>query len=137
MPVFEQYCIIITLHQFLSSAGTLGFFLNGVAYPNGSTVLRTDIGEVDAALQCTTDSTTCCRNSIGGEIRAGEFYFPLANGGGPVQPPITITDGYYRNRMSQFIRLHRQPTGVITGEFRCSIPDANRMNVNLFITIGK
>ena len=38
-------------------------------------MLRTDIGENDAALQCTTDSTTCCSNSCS-EIRAGDFYFP-------------------------------------------------------------
>lgn len=62
-------------HQ-LSLAGTLGFYLNGVAYPNGSTVLRTDIGEGDDALQCTTDSTTCCSN-ISPEMHSGQFYFPI------------------------------------------------------------
>ena len=44
----------------LSFESALGFVLNGVNYSNGSTVLRTDIGVGDAALQCTTDSTTCC-----------------------------------------------------------------------------
>ena len=38
-------------------------------------MLRTDIGEGADALQCTTDSTTCCRN-VPPEMRAGEFYMP-------------------------------------------------------------
>ena len=42
----------VTETKFLS-AGTLGFYLNGVAYPNRSTVLRSDIGEGANVLQCT------------------------------------------------------------------------------------
>ena len=55
-----------------SFEAALGFVLNGVNYTNGSTVLRTDIGEGDAALQCTTDRDGCCS----GYERAGDFYFP-------------------------------------------------------------
>ena len=40
--------VCISLH----TAGTLGFYLRGTAYASGSTVLRTDIGEGDDALQC-------------------------------------------------------------------------------------
>ena len=120
----------------MHTAGTLGFYLNGMAYPNGSTVLRTSIGEGDAALQCTTDSTTCCRNSIGGETRGGNFYFPDTDGGGVVLNEGGATTGYYRDRLSRFIRLHRQDTGTITGQFRCEIPDASGTMVNLFVNIG-
>ena len=53
--VATQYCTYnqatVTMSSY--SAGNLGFYLNGFAYPNGSTVLRTDIGEGDAALLCT------------------------------------------------------------------------------------
>ena len=52
----------------------LAFVLNGVSYPNGSTVLRTDIGEGDAALQCTTDCTTCYTNYFNSGMHAGQFY---------------------------------------------------------------
>ena len=97
-------------------------------------MLRINIGEGDNALQCTTDSTTCCRN-IGNEIRAGELHFPISdaivpNMGGAV-------DGYYRDRLSRLIRLHRQSSGTITGQFRCNIPQANGLPANLFINIGE
>ena len=113
----------------------LGFVLNGVSYPNGSTVSKTDIGEGAAALQCTTDSNTCCTNSIG-ETRSGDFYFP--NG---TQVPVVgdATSAYYRLRHSMSISLNRWsdiPT-QLTGQFRCRIPGASGTTVNLFINIGR
>ena len=70
---------------------------------------------------------------MNGETRAGQFYFP---NGSVVPIQGLVTDGYYRNRDSQLIRLNRQPTGAITGQFRCEIPDASGTNVTLFINIG-
>ena len=129
-------CTIDKTHFFvciiLHTAGTLGFYLNGFTYPSGATVLRTDIGEGGDALQCTTDSITCCSNA-GGEMRAGEFYFP---NGDIVMVPGLITNGYYRSRGTRHIRLNRQSAGTITGQFRCEIPDASGTMVNLFINIG-
>ena len=98
-------------------------------------MLRTDIGVDDSALQCTTDSTTCCKFYINGETRAGEFHFPesdayVPNMGG-------VVDGYYRDRLSRHIRLHRQPSGTITGRFRCNIPQASGPWADLFINIGE
>lgn len=120
---------------YLYVAGTFGFHLNGVSYSNGSTVLRTDIGEGDAALQCTTDSTTCCSN-IAPEMRGGEFYFP-----DDTLVPIMLalsSQGYYRNRGSQLIRLNRWANGTnaTTGLFRCEIPAASGTTVSLFVSIG-
>ena len=130
-----MFPIHVTLFLFISD-GTLGFYLNGVAYPNGSTVLRTDIGEDANALQCTTDSTTCCRNGIGGEIRAGDFHFPVSDATVPTMG--LATDGYYRDRDSRLIRLHRQSTGTLTGRFRCNIPQASGPPyANLYINIGE
>ena len=40
----------------------------------------------------------------------------------PIMPE-GATDGYYRDRDSQ--RLHCQSTGIITGRFRCNIPQAS------------
>ena len=96
--------------------------------------MRTDIGEGDAALQCTTDSTTCCTDT-NGERRAGEFYFPS----GTVVPISgnVLTRTYYRSRGSRFITLNRRLNGTISGLFRCEIPDASGTLVNLFINIGK
>ena len=113
----------------------LGFYLYGVSYPNGSTVLWTDIGEEAAALQCTTDSTTCCTNAQG-ETRAGQFYFPDGT-----QVPVqgNSSSPYYRFRHSMYISLNRRSHIATqpTGEFRCEIPDASGTTVNLFINIGR
>ena len=95
-------------------------------------MLRDDIGEEEAALQCTTDSTTCCSNAMG-ETRVGEFYLP---NGDRVLSINTAQSGYYRNRDTMVVRLHRQSDGTQTGEFRCEIPDASGANVTLFINIG-
>ena len=122
-------CIILASYRFSFEAG-LGFVLNGVTYPNQSFVLRTDIGEGDAGVQCTTDRDGCCS----GEGRAGDFYFPNGE-----KVPVSGNDllrTYYRNRGSGFIRLNRRSNGVITGLFRCEIPDASETLVDLFINIG-
>ena len=91
------------------------------------------IGEGDAALQCTTDRSGCCRSGDG--TAAGEFYFP--NG---TQVPILGNDPsirtYYRNRGLRFIRLNRRSVDTETGQFRCEIPDASGTTVNIFINIG-
>ena len=127
------------MHNFPFLAGTLGFYLNGVAYPDGGTVLRTDIGEGDNALQCTTDRITCCTNT-GGEFRAGNFYFPVSSVrlGAAVPTLGGVVDGYYRYRYSQHIRLHRQSSGIITDWFRCNIPQASGPDdVDMYINIGE
>ena len=98
-------------------------------------MLRTDIGEGDAALQCTTDSTTCCSNQPG-ETRAGEFYFP--DGSKVLNSDMAPSNSYYRNRATQLIRLNRRPTATQTGQFRCEIPSAGSgtQTMDLFINIG-
>ena len=106
-----------------------------MSYPSGSVVLRTDIGEGTAALNCTTDKVTCCTNQ-NGETRAGQFYFPDGT-----QVPVQgeSTSPYYRTRSSMTIGLNRRsdiPTQP-TGQFHCEIPDASGTTVNLFINIGR
>ena len=119
-------------------AGTIGFYLNGKAYSNGSTVLRTDIGEGADALQCTTDSITCCSN-VTDEISAGEFYFQ----DGSVVPTMDYIpqSDYYRTRGSGYIllnhRAHVHGNTTNTEQFRCSIPNASGIIVNLYINIGE
>ena len=102
-----------------------------MTYPNGSTVLRTDIGEGAAALHCTTDRAGCCST-----VRAGQFYFP----DGTMVPVLGADPSirtYYRSRDSGFISLNRRDNGMETGQFRCEIPDASGTTVNLFINIGR
>ena len=119
-------------------AGTLGFYLRGTAFPNGSTVHGTTIGEGGNALQCTTDSISCCSNAMG-EMRAGDFYW---HDGSKVPIMNRLESDYYRTRGSGHILLnHRSQAGtatiITTGQFRCSIPDASETLVNLYINIGR
>ena len=94
-------------------------------------MLRSDIGEGDDALQCTTDRVACCRLPN----RAGNFFFPNGD-----QVPVVGnlgSSGYYRDRGDQLIRLNRQSeNGVIIGQFRCEIPSGTSTNSMLFINIG-
>ena len=114
------------------SGGTLGFYLDGVRYPDGSTVLRTDIGTGADALLCTTDREGCC-NVI--PNRDGEFYFPN-NTRVPTLGGVG-SSGYYRDRGFQLIRLNRQSeNGVVTGRFRCEIPSGTITDSVLLINIG-
>lgn len=67
-------------------------------------------------------------------MRGGEFYFPDDN-----LVPIMLalsSQGYYRNRGSQMIRLNRWANGTTTGLFRCEIPAASGTTVSLFVSIG-
>ena len=96
-------------------------------------MLRTDIGEGVDALQCTTNSNTCCTNNPP-EMRAGELYMP---NGGIVLLMGTTTNGYYRTRGSQHILLNRRSTGTVIGRFRCNIPQANGPLADLYINIGE
>ena len=97
-------------------------------------MLRTDIGEGDAALQCTTNSTACCTNNFP-EMRGGDYYYP--DDGGVVPTQGVATNGYYRDRQSGHIRLNRQNTGTITGQFRCEIPSASGVTMTLYLNIGE
>ena len=92
-------------------------------------MLRTDIGEGDDALQCTTDRLACCALVPN---RAGQFFFP--NGDRvPVEGSVG-SSGYYRDRDD---RLNRQSeNGVATGRFHCDIPSGTITDSMLFINIG-
>ena len=112
----------------------LGFYLNGVIYPNGSAVPMhvVDIGEGEYGLYCITDRHDCCRPD-NYERRIGEFYFP----NGSVVPIRNYNYYYYRDRGDRFVRLNRRSYSIITGQFRCEIPNAKGTLVNLFIYIGE
>ena len=96
-------------------------------------MLRTDIGEGDAALQCTTDSSACCTIQ-NGETRAGEFYFPDGSRVDVHSQAPSIS--YYRTRSSRLISLNRRLAATQTGQFCCEIPDASGTAVNVLINIG-
>ena len=94
------------------------FELNGIQYPNGSSVQLSDIGENDNGLIFRTDVANCCRNN-----RRGNCYDP--NG---IEVPYTTEPGLYRNRDAQLLRLNcRRSRGVTVcpaqgGLYCCNVP---------------
>ncbi len=100
----------------------LGFYLNGVLYPNNSIVNIEDIGVGTSALHCITDRRECCRNADGGA--SGEWYQP-----GQTNPVvrgglISMKD-FSRSRNSSAVSLHRRNNATSpAGLYRCEIPDA-------------
>lgn len=116
--------------------------LRGVLYNNNDTVLLSDIGERENALQCTTTQTDCCGFDENGNLditnRRGQFYYPSGT-----QVPIrgeVGDDGLYRSRNYQYISLNRLSMALSappTGRYCCDIPDTNGMSQFIYINIGK
>ena len=95
----------------------MGFFLDGVLYPNNSVVVLADIGEGPAALYCVTNFTTCCEDGS-----AGEWFLP-----GEMQPvgagDAESADFVHVGVPSAVLLSHRNDTGGPTGIYTCRIPD--------------
>ena len=119
--------------------------LNGVNITNNGYVLVTDIteggfgvtGMDDGGLLCITDRSGCCRisdNPNGGS--QGEWYFPNGN---PVQIRGTRYGDsiFYRNRDTKLVRLNRVGNPSERGRFRCEVPNADGVMVNLYVNIGE
>ena len=109
----------------------MGFFLNGVLYPNNSVVDLTDIGQNATALHCLTDLTTCCRGADGGS--AGEWFLA-----GQTMPVVDVSsaDDFTRGRGPSAVLLNRRnnaagPTGVYT----CMLPDGSGQDRTLYIGV--
>ena len=105
------------------------FEISGNVYLNNSAVPLLEVGEGENALYCKTDKEACCGNPPN---RFGEFYYP--NG---VQVPIARQQqGFYRNRGEQIVRLNRrQGISSPTGTYRCEVPDADGVSVNIYIKL--
>ena len=95
----------------------VGFFLNGVLYPNNSVVVLADIGEGPAALYCLTNLTTCCEDGS-----AGEWFLP-----GETQPVVAGNAGsanFTVGRAPSAVFLNRRDNvGGSTGIYTCRVPD--------------
>ena len=112
----------------------VGFFLNGMLYPNNSVVALTDIGEAAdiededtiTALFCLTDLTACCRGAdtgsdgVGEWVLAGQTELVPATNAAPSDSPFT------RGRAPSAVLLNRRNTTFgPTGIFTCHIPDGS------------
>ena len=117
------------------SCTALGFFLNGVLYPNNSVVDLTAIGTDDRALFCFTNLTECCRNSdTTGDGSLGDWKRPdQSKVFGLASVPYTST---YRTRRPSAVTLHRRDNAMEpTGVFTCEVPDAEGVDRSLYIFI--
>ena len=118
------------------------FMMRGVSYANGSTITLSEIGERENALVCTTTQLNCCGYGVYGQYelanRRGEFYYPDGT-----RVPIRSnagSDGLYRGRAYQMIKLHRFSSVTATpptGWYRCDIPNENGVSHNIYINIGE
>ena len=108
----------------MSNDKGVGFELRGQRHPNNSMFLMSDIGEGDKALLCVTDRIGCCSE--------GEWMYP-----NNTQVPIDRAGlDFYRNRGPQVVRLNRRNNAVSpTGQYRCSIHDANGLTQTLVANI--
>ena len=104
-------------HCYLSFSGDVQFSLNFTTYQNNSIVTLEDIGEVDDALLCITNLTTCCLSEF-----FGRWSFP----NGTVVPSSGDQWDFYRTRDPMVVLMHRRRGGV-EGIYYCEISDS--MNV--------
>ena len=106
----------------------VGFYLNGVSYPNNSVISLTDIGEGSGALYCLTNSTSCCQSA---DTSLGHWV--LSNG---YVPDASNSSGFYIERGPSVVLLNRKanemgPIGVYT----CQVPDASGINRTMYIGV--
>ena len=86
-------------------------------YVNNSAISLTDVGVGADALICMTTRSDCCR----GANAKGEWYYP---NGDPVPILDMIQDGFFRNRMSQQVLLHRRSDAANReGLYCCELTD--------------
>ena len=134
-------CYTCYLAHYVSMSTGVGFFLNGMLYPNNSVVALTDIGEAadigdeNTALFCLTDLTACCRGADTGSDGVGEWVLagqigtaPGANAPGD--------SSFTRGRAPSAVLLNRRNNAVgPTGIFTCHIPDGSGPRT-IYIGIG-
>lgn len=106
--------------------------LNGQVYANNSIVAANEIGMLNSsmgreALSCITDKTPCCSQAN----TTGKWFFPNSS--------VVLTDGegsLYTSRSSnQRVSLNYQGGPVMTGVYRCEVPDQDDVIQNVYIGI--
>ena len=96
---------------------------------NNSIVLLSDIGEGSAALNCTTQNTTCCTNSGAWLAPDGSFI-----GGGNTGN--TGNTGVYRTRGLGSLSLNRRNSAMgPTGVYTCKIWDRGTILRTLYVGV--
>ena len=128
-------------HQIFHLYTAVQLWLGSTTIPNNSVVLINDIGNARPdgdggnALICSTTLTPCCAAQTN---RYGEWYYPS---GTPLRPGGT-GDAIFRDRVDASlgimgsVRLHRRNNALSpVGIYGCVIPDAYRVNQNLYVGI--
>ena len=125
-----NYCLT---HYVCMSTG-VGFFVNGMLYPNNSVVVLTDIGEAAdiededtmTALFCLTDLAACCRGADTGSDGVGEWVLAGQTEAVPANNAASSDSPFTRGRAPSAVLLNRRNNAVgPTGIFTCHIPDGS------------
>ena len=112
----------------------VGFFLNGMLYPNNSVVALTDIGEAAdiededtmTALFCLTDLAACCRGADTGSDGVGEWVLAGQTEAVPANNAASSDSSFTRGRAPSAVLLNRRNNAAgPTGIFTCHIPDGS------------
>ena len=127
----QSFIIVLKFHN---NACTMHpepmLLLRGRLYGNNSIVNFNEIGHDNEALLCLTNSTDCCY-SYNSANKLGHWYLPNST-----IPVNASSIGFYRNRGPSVVRLHHGNDSImLSGIFRCEIPDANRVNQTIYVGI--
>ena len=120
---------------------TVYLSLNGATIPNDSYVLANDIGVGFTGLHCNTDRNDCCRGADHPSgVAQGHWYLPDGRqvGSYTQQNANDPTGNFFsRDRSTGVVRLNRNGYPSQRGHFRCEVPDASGVTVNLYVNIGE
>ena len=118
--------------------------LRGVTIPNDGYVQVSNIGDGDTGLHCNTDRSDCCRSSDNPPSGPAQGQWYLPDGTQVMsytneQSMDSTINFFSRNRDDGLVRLNRfgTPPQTDRGRFRCEIPNAAGVLVNLSVNIGE
>ena len=114
--------------------------LNGVTIPSDGYVRISDIDINDAGLLCNTDRISCCRSSDPDGVAQGHWYYPDGTQVESFTQEVAIdpTRNFFsRNRGTGVVRLNRSGNPPERGRFRCEVPNADGINVTMYVNIGE
>lgn len=109
--------------------------LNGSAIDDNGYVDVNHIGAYDGALLCHTNKYDCCGSGYG--YRAGEWFFPDGSHVLIYYYYHDMSDFFYRNRGDRVVRLNRLGNPLISGQFRCQVPNADGVDQTVHVNIRK
>ena len=114
---------------------------DSVNITNDGYVRANDIGDFyhGPFLLCRTDNISCCsRSEVPNRLVLGNWFFPSGESVGSFDGSGGANGTFFgRNRGPSSVNLFRNGAPSERGRFRCSIPDAVGVNVDVYANIRK